>query len=102
MRKLIIAGALGALAIAISACGGSSGSAASDEALQRQLDVYAITQIERNFHESMAKKDIEEMMSLDHERHVHVRPRADGDREGADPADLAELEILRAFDALEC
>jgi ketosteroid isomerase-like protein len=64
MRKLIIAGALGALAVALSACGGSSGSAASDEALQHQSDVYAITQIERNFHESMAKKDIDEMMRL--------------------------------------
>jgi hypothetical protein len=64
MRKLIIAGALAALAVVLPACGGSSGSAASDAALQRRSDVYAISQIERNFHESMAKKDIDEMMSL--------------------------------------
>jgi ketosteroid isomerase-like protein len=64
MRKLFIASALAALAVVLSACGGSSGSAASDEAMQRQLDVAEISQIERNFHESMAHKDIDEMMSL--------------------------------------
>jgi ketosteroid isomerase-like protein len=64
MRKLLIGGALGALIVALSACGGSSGSSASDQALQRQADVYAISQIERTFHESMAKKDIGQMMSL--------------------------------------
>jgi ketosteroid isomerase-like protein len=64
MRKLFMTGALAALAVVLSACGGSSGSAASDEAKQRQLDVADIGQIERNFHESMAHKDIDEMMSL--------------------------------------
>jgi ketosteroid isomerase-like protein len=64
MRKLLIGGALGALVVALSACGGSSGSSASDQALQRQADTYAISQIERSFHESMSKKDIDLMMSL--------------------------------------
>jgi ketosteroid isomerase-like protein len=64
MRKLLIGGALGALVVALSACGGSSGGSASDEALHRQVDIYAIGQIERSFHESSAKKDIDEMMSL--------------------------------------
>jgi ketosteroid isomerase-like protein len=64
MRKLLIGGALGALVVALSACGGSSGSSASDQALQRQADIYAISQIERSFHESMSKKDIDLMMSL--------------------------------------
>ncbi len=64
MRKLLIGGALGALIVALSACGGSSGSSASDQALQRQADIYEISQIERNFHEAMTKKDIDEMMSL--------------------------------------
>jgi ketosteroid isomerase-like protein len=32
--------------------------------MQRQADVYAIGQIERQFHESTSKKDIDEMMSL--------------------------------------
>jgi ketosteroid isomerase-like protein len=64
MRKLLIGCALGALVVALSACGGSSGSSASEQALQRQADIYAISQIERGFHESMSKKDIDEMMSL--------------------------------------
>jgi ketosteroid isomerase-like protein len=64
MRKLLIGGALAALVIALAACGGSSGSSASEQALQRQADIYAISQIERSFHESMAKKNIDEMMSL--------------------------------------
>src|SRR5262245_39720069 len=64
MRKLLIGGALAALVVALSACGGSSRSSASEEATQRQLDIYEIGQIEKNFHESMSEKDIDEMMSL--------------------------------------
>jgi len=64
MRKRVIGGALAALVVALSACGGSSGSPASEEAMQRQVDIYEIGQIERDFHESMAKKDIDQMMSL--------------------------------------
>ena len=64
MRKLLSGGALLALVVALSACGGSSGSSASEQALERKADVYAISQIERTFHESMAKKNIDEMMSL--------------------------------------
>ena len=64
MRKLLIGGVLAALTVALSACGGSSSSSASEQAQQRQLDVYAIGQIERSFHESTSKKDIDEMMSL--------------------------------------
>ena len=54
--------AVGALAVALSACGGSSRSVDSD--LQRQVDLYAISQIEKDFHESMSKKDLDLMMSL--------------------------------------
>jgi ketosteroid isomerase-like protein len=64
MWKLLIGGALAALVVALSACGGSSGSSASEQAQQRQLDIYEISQIERDFHEASAKKDIEQMMSL--------------------------------------
>jgi ketosteroid isomerase-like protein len=63
MRTPLIAGVLG-IVVMLSACGGSSGSAASDQDLERKADTYAISQIERYFHESTAKKDIEEMMSL--------------------------------------
>ena len=64
MRKLLLGGALAALVVALSACGGSSGSSASDEAMQQQADYYAISQIERDFHEAISKKDIEELVGL--------------------------------------
>ena len=64
MRRMLIGGVPGAVVLALSACGGSSGSSASDQALQRQADIYAISQIERSFHESMSKKDIDLMMGL--------------------------------------
>jgi ketosteroid isomerase-like protein len=64
MRTLFIAGALGVLVFALSACGGSSGSSASQQALERQADTYAISQIERSFHEAISKKDIDEMVGL--------------------------------------
>ena len=52
-----------ALSVALSACGGS-GSDSVDSELQRQVDLYAISQIERAFHESISKKDIEMMVGL--------------------------------------
>jgi len=55
--------AVGVLAVALSACGGSSSSAVDSE-LQLQVDKYAISQIEKDFHGSMSKKDIDQMMSL--------------------------------------
>jgi ketosteroid isomerase-like protein len=64
MRQLLTGGALVALVHARSACGGSSSSSASEEELQRESDLYAISQIEKTFHEAITKKDIDEMMSL--------------------------------------
>ena len=64
MRTLFIGGALAALVLAFSACGGSTGSSASERSLERQVDMYAIDQIEKSFHKAMSKKDIELMMSL--------------------------------------
>lgn len=52
------------LTLALSACGGSGSSSASDEELQKESDLYAISQIEKTFHEAITKKDIDEMMSL--------------------------------------
>ena len=63
MRTLVFGGAIIALVLALSACGGSSESSASDE-MQLDADSYAIRQIEENFHESMSKKDIAQLMSL--------------------------------------
>ena len=64
MRKLLIGSALAALLVALSACGGSSATSEEAESVQRQTDLYEISQIERNFHEAISKKDIDELVSL--------------------------------------
>ena len=64
MRTLLMGGVLAILAFALSACGGSSGSSASDQALEQKADIYAISQIERYFHEAISKKDIDQMVGL--------------------------------------
>jgi ketosteroid isomerase-like protein len=64
MRTPLTVGALGALVVSLAACGGSSGNSASQEALERQADYWAITQLQKNFHEATSKKDIGLMMSL--------------------------------------
>lgn len=65
LGSVLTAGAVAviALTVALSACGGS-GSESVDSELQRQADLYAISQIERTFHESISKKDIEMMVGL--------------------------------------
>ena len=62
--RTLIGGAVVLLTLALSACGGSSSNSASDEELQKESDLYAISQIEKTFHEAITKKDIDEMMSL--------------------------------------
>jgi ketosteroid isomerase-like protein len=64
MRRLLVGAALAALTMALSACGGSSSNSASDGAMQRNSDLYAISQIERSFHEAISKKNIDEMAGL--------------------------------------
>lgn len=64
MRTLLIGGALGALVIALSGCGGSSGTSEQEAAVQAQADRYQISQIERSFHEAISKKDIEKLVRL--------------------------------------
>jgi len=68
LRRLWVAGvltagavAVGAVTVALSACGGSS---TLNSALQEQVDRFQIGEIERDFHEALSKKDIELMMSL--------------------------------------
>ena len=63
MRALMIGGIL-AILVVVSGCGGSSSSSASEEALQRDSDMYRISLIEKAFHEAITKKDIDQMMSL--------------------------------------
>jgi ketosteroid isomerase-like protein len=68
LRKLWVGGVLAAgavavvaLAVALSACGGSS---SVNSELQEQVDRFLISEIEKDFHESMSKKDLDLMMSL--------------------------------------
>ncbi len=63
-RAVVSALALACLGMSLAACGGSSLSSASEQALRRKTDLYAISQIERTFHEAISKKDIGEMVGL--------------------------------------
>jgi ketosteroid isomerase-like protein len=64
MRRVLIGGALGVLAVSLAACGGSSSKSASEQAMQRGADLWSIDQIEKNFHRATSKKDIDLMMRL--------------------------------------
>ena len=63
MRRLMIAGALGILVMALAAAC-SSGTDPSEAEAQRFQDMWEIDQIEKNFHEATSMKDIDLMMSL--------------------------------------
>jgi len=84
MRRLLIGGVLATIVVALAACGGSgSKSAKADE--KRRGDLYDISQIERSFHESISKKDIDELVGL-------FAPNATGTfRPGATVAGKAEI-----------
>ncbi len=64
MRTLLIGGAVGILILSLAACSGSSTKSASEQTMQRQADLWAIDQIERNFHKATSTQDIRLMMSL--------------------------------------
>jgi ketosteroid isomerase-like protein len=63
MRRLLIVGVLGVLAVSFAACGDSS-SDAETGTLQLKADRYEIDQIEKRFHQAMSTKDIDQMMTL--------------------------------------
>ena len=65
MRKHVIGGALGVflLSVVLVACGGSSADSSGDQG-RRFQDMWEIDKIEKDFHGSMTKKDIDQMMSL--------------------------------------
>jgi ketosteroid isomerase-like protein len=63
MRRLLIVGVLGVLAVSFAACGDSS-SDAETATLQLKADRYEIDQIEKRFHQAMSTKDIDQMMTL--------------------------------------
>jgi ketosteroid isomerase-like protein len=65
LLTLLIGGAVGVLLVAaVAARGGSSTSSASEQAMQRQADLWAIDKLEKNFHKATSRKNIELMMSL--------------------------------------
>jgi ketosteroid isomerase-like protein len=70
MKTLLMGGALAilvvvaVLALALSAGGGSNGNSASERAMQKEADIYAVSQIERSFHEAISKKKIDQMAGL--------------------------------------
>ena len=64
MRKLLTGGAVVALVLMLGACGGSSGDSTAEKQAQRDADYYAISQIEKSFHEAISKKDIDQLVGL--------------------------------------
>jgi ketosteroid isomerase-like protein len=64
MRTLLIVGALGIVVVSLTGCGNSSANASSEQALQRQADLYAIDEIEKKWHKATSNQDIDLMMSL--------------------------------------
>ena len=64
MRTLSSGGALAVLVIALAACGGASPASSGDVAIQRDADLYQITEIERKWHQATTAHDIDLMMSL--------------------------------------
>ena len=64
MRTFLIGGAMGVLVVLLAACGGSSISSATQQALQQKSDFWEIDQIEKKFHKATTTKNIDLMMSL--------------------------------------
>jgi uncharacterized protein (TIGR02246 family) len=64
VRTLLIGGALGLAAISLAACGGSSTSSASEQAVERKADLWEIDEIQKRFHRATSTKDIDLMVSL--------------------------------------
>ena len=64
MRRLLTRSASVAIVLMLAACGGSSGNSAAEKQAEHEADVYEISQLERTFHESISKKDIDQMMSI--------------------------------------
>ena len=64
MRRLLTLGAVGALAVSLAACGGSSKSSAAEQLMQRQAELYQISEVETTFHKAGSTHDVDLMMSL--------------------------------------
>jgi hypothetical protein len=64
MRTFLIGGAVAVLVVSLAGCWGGSDSGALSSETVRRADLYEIDQIEKNFHRSMAKHNVNLMMSL--------------------------------------
>jgi uncharacterized protein (TIGR02246 family) len=64
MRTFLVGSAVAALLMLPAACGGSSKSSPSEQASQRQVNILAIDQIERKWHQASSTKNVKLMMSL--------------------------------------
>lgn len=64
MQRLMIGCVLVVIAVALAACGNSSETSASAGAVERKADYWAISQLQKDFHEATSKKDIDLMMSI--------------------------------------
>jgi ketosteroid isomerase-like protein len=64
MRRLLITGVLGVIALALAACSGSGVDQSLEDTLRAKADRYDIDQIEKSFHEATTEKDIDLMMTL--------------------------------------
>ena len=64
MRQLLITGVALAAAMLATGCGSDQPSVTQIAALQKQADMYAIDQIEANWHKAASTKDVNLMMSI--------------------------------------
>jgi ketosteroid isomerase-like protein len=64
MRKLMIGSAIGVVVVCLAACGNSGTSSVTEQAQQREADMWEIDQIEKTFHEATTTKNIDLMLSL--------------------------------------
>ena len=64
MRTLLTGGTVVALVLMLAACGGSGGTSSAQMQIEREADIYSISQLERKFHEAISKKNIDEMVGL--------------------------------------
>jgi len=64
IRTLFTGGAVGAVVLMLAACGGSNGNSSAEKQAEHEADIYAISKLEKTFHESISKKNIGQMMSI--------------------------------------
>lgn len=64
MRTLFIGGAFVLAVVMLAGCSSSHASSSSEQALQRQADLYAIDQIEKTWHKATSTQDVDLMMTL--------------------------------------